>query len=87
MEPEASLPCSQEPAYGPFPEPDESSPQLPTLFLLRSTHIMFSSKASYSELSLPFIFRLKFCVHYSTPKTIFKIECYETMSTLLWHFV
>jgi hypothetical protein len=32
MEPEGSLPCSQEPAIGPYPKPDESSPQLPTLF-------------------------------------------------------
>jgi hypothetical protein len=33
MESEGSLRCSQEPATGPYPEPDESSPQLPTLFL------------------------------------------------------
>jgi hypothetical protein len=33
MEPEGSLPCSQEPAIGPCPEPDESSLHLPTPFL------------------------------------------------------
>jgi hypothetical protein len=33
MEPEDSLPCSQESAKGPYPEPDESSPHPPTLFL------------------------------------------------------
>jgi hypothetical protein len=32
MEPEGSLPCSQEPAAGPYPEPDDSSPQPSTLF-------------------------------------------------------
>jgi len=33
MEPEGSVLCSQEPATGPCYEPDESNPQLPTLFL------------------------------------------------------
>jgi len=28
-----SLPCSQHPITGPFPQPDESNPHLPTLFL------------------------------------------------------
>jgi hypothetical protein len=32
MEPEGSLPYSQDPATGRYPEPDESSPHLPTLF-------------------------------------------------------
>jgi hypothetical protein len=32
MEPEGSLPSSQEPATDPYPEPVESSPHPPTLF-------------------------------------------------------
>jgi hypothetical protein len=32
MEPEGSLPLSQEPTTDLYPEPDESSPHLPTLF-------------------------------------------------------
>jgi hypothetical protein len=32
MEAQSSLSCSQKPASGPSPEPDESSPHLPTLF-------------------------------------------------------
>jgi hypothetical protein len=31
-----SLPCSQEPGIGPYPEPDESSPYLPFVFLSES---------------------------------------------------
>jgi len=33
MEPEGSSSCSQKPTNGPYPELDESSPNLPTLFL------------------------------------------------------
>jgi len=33
MEPEHSLPCSQEPASGPYPKPDESNPHSRVLYL------------------------------------------------------
>jgi len=33
MKPEGSLLCSQEPATGPYFNPDDSSPRLPNLFL------------------------------------------------------
>jgi hypothetical protein len=33
MEAEVSLPCSQEPVIGPYPEPDETSPYYHNLFL------------------------------------------------------
>jgi hypothetical protein len=32
MEPNGSLACSQKPATSPYPEPDASSPQVPTMF-------------------------------------------------------
>jgi hypothetical protein len=38
MEPEGSLLCSQELVTGPYPDPDASSPHLPTLFSLESVN-------------------------------------------------
>jgi hypothetical protein len=35
MEPEGSLSCTQQPATGPYPEPDESSPHFPQHISLR----------------------------------------------------
>jgi hypothetical protein len=40
MEPEGSLPRSQEPSTGPYPEPDRSNPYHPILSLVRSILIL-----------------------------------------------
>jgi hypothetical protein len=40
--PEGSLPCSQEPITGPYPEPDESSPRPPHPTAPRTMLILFS---------------------------------------------
>jgi len=37
---EGSLPCSQKSASGPYSEPDESRPQIPTLFKISSDIIL-----------------------------------------------
>jgi hypothetical protein len=42
MEPEGSLLCSQEPSTSPYPEPDESSPYNPIVFILRLSLILSS---------------------------------------------
>jgi hypothetical protein len=34
MEPEGSLPCSQEPSTGPYPESDQSSPYHTSFYLI-----------------------------------------------------
>jgi hypothetical protein len=38
MEPEGSLLSSQDPSTGTYPEPDQSSPEHPILFLLDYPH-------------------------------------------------
>jgi hypothetical protein len=38
MEPESSLPCSQDPFTGPYPEPDQSIPSHPILSYLSKIH-------------------------------------------------
>jgi hypothetical protein len=50
MGPEGSLPCSQEPSTCPYPEPDESSPFYPSLFL---TSILLVS--AHVSLGLPVV--------------------------------
>jgi hypothetical protein len=42
MKPKSSLLCSQEPASGPYPEPDESNPHPPTPVSLRSILMLLS---------------------------------------------
>jgi hypothetical protein len=50
MEPEGSLPCSQQPATGRYPEPDASSPHLATHFPKIHSNITFpSTPRSYND--------------------------------------
>jgi len=66
MEPEGSLLCLEEPATGTYSEPDESSPQLYTLFPqdpLQYYPLIYAWVLVVSSLQ---VFRPKFCVsHHS----------------------
>jgi hypothetical protein len=64
MEPKVSLPFSQEPATGPYPEPDATTPQLAILFpsiLILSSHLLLGLPNGSSLQA----FRPKFCTHFS----------------------
>jgi hypothetical protein len=53
MEPEGSLPCSQEPVTCPYPQSDQFTPYTHTLFLKIRFNIILSSSPRSSEWSLP----------------------------------
>jgi hypothetical protein len=60
IEPKGSLPCTQQPTIGPYPEPDKPTPNLPKIH---------SNISTSSELSLPFtcrdqnVVRISHCSH------------------------
>jgi len=54
MKPEGSLPCSQQSATGPYPEPDASNSQLSTLLPNTHCNTILPSKPRSSEWCFPF---------------------------------
>jgi hypothetical protein len=78
MEPEASLPCSQGPATGPYNEPDELSPNLLIHFAkIRSNIILPSTPRSPEWALLPFRFANQnvICISHFTQ------ECYMSRTS------
>jgi hypothetical protein len=53
------LPCSQDPANGPYPGPEESSPQLTTFISLRSIQISSHLWLGLMSSLLPSAFLMK----------------------------
>jgi hypothetical protein len=67
MEPEASLQCSQQPARGPYPDPDVCSPHVPPYCHKIYVNIIFLSSFTFPDhiLSLPWYILYKPCEPYA----------------------
>jgi hypothetical protein len=78
MEPKSLLPYSQEPATGPYPEPDESCPHLQTLFIFDP--FVYNPPIYYNvsqEVSSHKLFRPKSCTNFSPPHVCYMITNVE----------
>jgi hypothetical protein len=79
MEPEDLLPCSQEPAIDPYPEPDESNPHPLTLFPKIHFNIPPIYASVFRFVSSLQAFQQKFCVHFSSPHARFTFVLDEAL--------
>jgi hypothetical protein len=67
MEPEGSLPCSQEPSTGSYPEPNQSSPYHPNLsILILSTHLRLGLPSGLFPSGFPINILYEFIFPYLT---------------------
>jgi hypothetical protein len=71
---EGSLPCSQEPATGPYHEPSESSPPHPNTLSLKD-HVCLSAhlRRDLPSLLYPSSFPITFYTHFSPPSCMLYI--------------
>jgi len=83
MELEGSLPCSQQPITELYPEPDESSPHLPTLPSYIHPNIILTSTSRSLESSLPFSFSDKNFVRVSH----LSYACFMPTLLILLHLI
>jgi hypothetical protein len=79
MEPEASLPCSQEPATGPYPESDESNPHVSLCLFIFN---ILPSTPGFQVVSSSQVFRPKFYTHFSPPSHV--LHAPPISSFLIW---
>jgi hypothetical protein len=67
MESDGPLWCSQQPASGPCPEPDASSPHICTVSLTSIIIVSPSTPYLFRMFSYLQVIRTKFCMHLSSP--------------------
>jgi hypothetical protein len=85
MEREISLPCSQEPSTGLYPEPDRSSLYHPIIFLLSSILIL----STHQRLDLPsglFLSGFRTNILHAFPSPPFVLHALLILSSLTWSF-
>jgi hypothetical protein len=80
MESEGSLLCSKKPSTGPYPEPDESSPYHPVLFLQVPSYISLPSGLFHSG------FTTKTLYASPSPHALY-IPCSSSMIWSFWFYL
>jgi hypothetical protein len=85
VELEDPLAYSQEPAAGPYPEPDESSTHPQTMFSDVNFNIILPAAPSSLKWFLPSGFPGKFGIHYSCPLNVLHIQPTSSFRTV--HFL
>jgi hypothetical protein len=82
MEPEGSSPCTQEPPAGPYLEPRNSCPHIPSCFLKIHLNSIFLSTSMSSKWSFPFRF---FTQHFMCMRGIQEIRTMTGNTAEAWY--
>ena len=67
MEPEGSLPYSQQPSIYPYPKPEKSNPRFQTFHENPFQYHPSTYTAVFQVVSFPQVFQTELCMHVSSP--------------------